>query len=342
MKNILLTILSFIAAPLRSRLALQTEILALRHQLAVYQRSGKRPRISPADRILWGLLSKIWPGWRDVLVFVKPSTVIAWQRRRFRDHWRWLSKRSEPGRPPVAKEIRELIRRMSQANRTWGSPRIVGELGKLGIIVAKSTVEKYMVRSPKPPSSTWKSFLKNHAKDLVSIDFFVVPTVRFKVLFVLVMLAHHRRRIVHFNVTEYPTARWTAQQMVEAFPWDERPRYLLRDRDGVYGVDFRTRVKNMDIREVLIAPRSPWQNPFVERVIGSIRRECLNHVVVLNERHLKRILKGYFGYYHRWRTHLSLDMDCPESRAVQLSESGRIVEFPEINGLHHHYERLAA
>ena len=192
------------------------------------------------------------------------------------------------------------------------------------------------------PSPTWKSFLKNHVKDLVAIDFFVVPTVRFKVLFVLVMLAHHRRRIVHFNVTECPTPQWTAQQVVEAFPWDEAPRYLLRDRDGICGVEFQTRVKNMDIREVLIAPRAPWQNPFVERVIGSIRRECLNHVIVLSESHLKRILVEYSVYYHRWRTHMSLDMDCPESRAVQYPQSGRIVEFPEINGLHHHYERLAA
>jgi len=342
MKSILSIVSCLLGATFRSRLSLQMEILALRHQLAVYHRTGKRPRIRPADRILWAWLSRIWPGWRDVLIFVKPATVIAWQRRRFRDHWRRLSQNSGPGRPQVAKEIRELIRRMSMANSMWGAPRIVGELGKLSISVAKSTVEKYMVRSPKPPSPTWRSFLKNHARDLVAIDFFVAPTVRFKVLFVLVVLAHHRRRVVHFNVTEHPSASWTAQQLVEAFPWDEAPRYLLRDRDGVYGAAFCKRIRSMGIREVLIAPRSPWQNPFVERVIGSIRRECLDDVIVLNERHLKRMLKDYFDYYHGWRTHLSLDMDCPESRPVQPAAAGQIVEFPEVNGLHHHYERCAA
>ena len=198
---------------------------------------------------------------------------------------------------------------MSEANTGWGSPRIVGELRKLGIDVAKSTVEKYRARSRKPPSSTWKVFLNNHVKDLVSIDFFVVPTVRFKVLFVLVVLAHHRRRVVHFNITEHPTAQWTAQQIIEAFPWDTTPKYLLRDRDGIYGDTFRRRVQSMGIEEVLTAPRSPWQNAFVERVIGSIRRDCLDHVIVLNDRHLKRILTDYFHYYHRWRTHLSLEMD---------------------------------
>jgi len=342
MKSILSIVSYLLGATFRSRLSLHMEMLALRHQLAVYQRTGKRPRTRPAYRILWAWLSRIWPNWRDVLVFVKPATVVAWQRRRFRDHWRRLSQNSGPGRPQVAKEIRELIRKMSKANPTGGSPRILGELGKLGISVAKSTVEKYMIRARKPPSPTWRSFLNNHLKDLVAIDFFVVPTVRFRVLFVLVVLAHHRRRVVHFNVTEHPSATWTAQQVVEAFPWDEAPRYLLRDRDKVYGEAFKTRIKNMGVKEVLSAPRSPWQNPFVERVIGSIRRECLDDVIVLNERHLKRMLKDYFDYYHGWRTHLSLDMDCPESRPVQPAAAGQIVEFPEVNGLHHHYERCAA
>ncbi len=172
----------------------------------------------------------------------------------------------------------------------------------------------------------------------MSIDFFVVPTVRFKVLFVLVILAHHRRRIVHFNVTEHPTA----QQIIEAFPWDTAPKYLLRDRDAIYGSQFRRRVRSMGIKEVLTAPRSPWQNAFVERVIGSTRRDCLNHVIVLNERHLKRILKSYFDYYHRWRTHLSLKMDSSKSRPVRSPALGSVIDFPEVGGLHHHYERLAA
>ena len=231
---------------------------------------------------------------------------------------------------------------MSRANPGWGSPRVLGELHKLGVEITKSTVEKYMVRQRKPPSQTWRTFLENHTKDLVSIDFFVVPTVRFVVLYVFVVLAHDRRRVIHFNITEHPTASWTAQQIVEAFPWDEAPRYLLRDRDGVYGREFRGRVHNMGIEEVLIAPRSPWQSPFVERLIGSGRRECLDHIIVRSEGHLRRILSRYFGYYHRSRTHLSLEMDCPEPRVVQPPELGDVVESSEVGGLHHRYERRAA
>jgi transposase InsO family protein len=231
---------------------------------------------------------------------------------------------------------------MWQANPTWGAPHIVGELRKLGIDVAKSTVEKYRVRPERPSSPTWKTFLKNHVQDLVALDFFVVPTVRHKVLFVLVILAHHRRRVVHFNVTEHPTAQWTAQLVVEAFPWETAPRYLLRDRDRIYSVAFRQRVRNMGMEEVVIAPRSPWQNPYVERLIGSIRRECLDHVIVLHENHLRRILMSYLAYYHRWRTHHAFAMDIPSSRAVQSVELGLVWEVSEVGGLHHHYERDAA
>jgi transposase InsO family protein len=231
---------------------------------------------------------------------------------------------------------------MSRANPSWGSPRITSEIRKLGIDVAKATVEKYRVRPRKPPSPAWRAFLANHVKELVSLDFFTVPTVRFEVLFVLIILAHDRRRIVHFHITEHPTARWTAQQVVEAFPWDTAPRFLLRDRDGIYGADFRSRVKSMGVEEVVIAARSPWQSPYVERMIGSIRRECLDNVVVLGERHLRRILKDYFAHYHRWRCHQSLEMDCPEPRAVQPPEVGGVVEVVEAGGLYRHYERLAA
>jgi transposase InsO family protein len=213
---------------------------------------------------------------------------------------------------------------MWQANPTWGAPRIVGELRKLGIDVAKSTVETYRLRPERPSSPTWKTFLTSHVQDLVALDFFIVPTVTHKVLFVLLILAHHRRRVVHVHVTEHPTAPWTTQQVVEAFPWDEAPRYLQRDRDGIYGAYFRQRVHVMGIEEVLIAPRSPWQNPYVERLIGSIRRDCLDHVIVLHERHLRRLLTGYFQYYHRWRTHRALEMDCPLPRAVQRPELGPI------------------
>jgi putative transposase len=342
MKTIVSALLAFLTTLFRSRATLQIEIVALRHQLIVYQRTTLRPRIQPADRMFWSWLSRRWSGWQSALVFVHPRTVIAWQRKRFRDHWAKLSQQGRPGRPAVSKEIKALIRKISVANPSWGSPRIVGELRKLGIDVTKSTVDKYRIRSKQPPSPTWKTFLENHVTDFVSIDFFVVPTVRFKVLFVLVVLAHHRRRVVHFNVTEHPTAQWTGQQIIEAFPWDTAPEHLLRDRDGVYGSQFQKRVKSLGIEEVLTAPRSPWQNAFVERVIGSIRRDCLDHVVVLNERHLKGMLTGYFNYYHRWRTHLSLEMDSPESRSVQPPALGTVVQLPEVGGLHHHYERLAA
>ena len=342
MLPVISALLAFVVGLFRSRASLCLEHLALRHQLAVYQQTIARPRLQSTDRLFWAWLSRLWSGWRNALAFVQPRTVIAWQRTRFRNHWARLSRGTKPGRPVIAKEIRELIQAMWQANPTWGSPRIVGELRKLGIDVAKSTVETYRVRPPKPLSPTWKAFLTNHVQDLVALDFFVVPTVRHTVLFVLVILAHERRRVVHFNITEHPTAQWTAQQVVDAFPWDEAPRYLLRDRDRIYGGTFRQRVRHMGIEEVLIAPKSPWQNPYVERLIGSIRRECLDHVIVLHERHLRRLLTEYFSYYHHWRTHRGLDMDCPRPRPVQRPEVGPIREVPEVGGLHHHYERRAA
>jgi putative transposase len=269
MPSVIPAILAYLTSWFQSRHAMQLEILALRHQLAVYQHSIKRPQLQPSDRFFWAWLARLWPSWQRALEFVKPRTVIAWQKKRFRDYWRHLSQSSKPGRPAISKEVRELIQDMWRSNPTWGSPRIVGELRKLGIHIAKSTVETYRPQATKAPSATWKAFLNNHVKDIVACDFFAVPTVTFRVLFVFVMLAHERRRIVHFNVTEHPTAQWTAQQIVEAFPWDTAPRYLLRDRDSIYGEFFQARVANMGIEEVKIAPRSPWQNPYVERVIGS-------------------------------------------------------------------------
>jgi len=242
----------------------------------------------------------------------------------------------------VSQEVRDLIRKMSLANPLWGAPRIHGELLKLGIEVSQATVAKYMARSRKPPSQTWRTFLNNHVKDLVSTDFFVVPTISFRVLFVFVVLAHHRRRVLHFNVTANPTAEWTAQQMAEAFPWDGAPRYLLHDRDSIYGDSFRQRVRGMGMREVRTAPRSPWQNPYAERLVGSVRRECLDHIVVFSESSLRRTLKSYFDYYLGSRTHLSLDKDSPEPRVVQPCELGTVVELPQVGGLHHRYERRAA
>jgi len=231
---------------------------------------------------------------------------------------------------------------MATANPFWGAPRIHGELLKLGILISERTVSRLLPRNRRPPSQTWKAFLDNHVNELVSIDFFTVPTATFRVLFVLVVLAHRRRMVVHFNVTEHPTAAWTAQQIREAFPEDTTPRYLIRDRDQIYGECFRDRLSDMGIAEVLTAPQSPWQNPVAERLVGSIRHECLDHVIVPGEKHLRRILKSYFDYYLRSRTHLSLAKDAPTTRVVQGPEAGEIVVIPQVGGLHHRYERRAA
>jgi len=342
MKSVTSFVISFLVGTFRSRLSLQSENAALRHQLSVYRRALRRPVTTAGDRLLWSLLARLWLGWRGALFFVQPRTVILWQRKRFRDYWRQLSRSHRPGRPAISKQLRSLIRRMWQANPTWGSPRIVAELKMLGIDIAKSTVEKYRPNLRRPPSPSWRNFLQQHMRDTLAIDFFIVPTVRFRVLFVLVVLAHDRRKIVHFNVTEHPTAEWTAQQLIEAFPWEPPPKYLVRDRDAVYGNYFRKRVRSLGMKDCPIAPRSPWQNPFVERVIGSIRRECLDHIVVLNERHLKRILRSYVAYYHQWRPHRSLELDAPDSRSVHLPEMGTVIEFPTVDGLHHTYLRKAA
>lgn len=242
----------------------------------------------------------------------------------------------------VPRAVRELIRIMSRENPIWGAPRIHGELLKLGIDIGETSVSKYMVRRRKPPSQTWKTFLANHVKSMVSVDFFTVPTIRFQILYVFLVLAHDRRRILHFAVTAHPTAEWSTQQLREAFPWDTAPQYLLRDRDRIFGKEFVDQVKAMGIKQVTSAPRSPWQRAYVERVIGTIRRECLDHVIVFNERSLYRHLRDFVDYYHRSRTHLGLQKDTPESRPVQHAEAGRIISIPKVGGLHHRYERRAA
>ena len=325
----------------RDRTELAAENLALRQQLAALQSKSKRPRLRKRDRIFWVLLSRLWPNWRTALLIVQPDTVIRWHRRGFKLFWRWKSRAGKVGRPQIALEIRKLIRRMSRENPLWGIPRIQSELALLGHIVSETTVGKYRTRHRKPPSQTWRTFLDNHARDIVAIDFFTVPTATFRILFAFVVLRHDRRQVLHFNVTAHPTAKWTAQQIVEAFPYDEAPRFLLRDRDSIYGEFFRERVKNMGIEEVVTAYRSPWQSPYVERLIGSIRRECLRHVIVLNERHLRRILSSYFVYYHKSRTHLSLNRNAPVEREVEPPSCGRVVAIPQVGGLHHRYRRAA-
>jgi len=332
---------TFISA-LRSHRALALENLALRHQLDVLKRNVKRPCLKNRDRALWVLISRLWDDWRKPLTIVQPNTVIRWHRKGFKLYWRWKSSPRWMGRRRVSKEVRDLIRRMSRANPLWGAPRIHGELLKLGIKLSQATVSKYMVRHRKPPSQSWRAFLKNHAKDIVSVDFFTVPTATFRVLFVLLVLSNERRKIVYFNVTESPTAFWTSQQILEAFPWDTVPKCLLRDRDAIFGVDFTHRVESIGIKQVLIAARSPWQNPYVERLIGSIRRECLDHIIIFSEKHLRRLLKKYCRYYHEWRTHLGLEKGCPKPRQTEPPELGTIDSEPMVGGLHHRYFRRVA
>jgi putative transposase len=248
------------------------ENLALRHQLLVLQRSVGRPRLSRWDRIVWVWLSSLWAGWRTTLVIVRPATVLAWHRRGFQLYWRWKSRPNPVGRPRLDAELRQLILRMARENSTWGRRRIQAELALLGYEVAELTVAKYMHRPAPRPSPTWRVFLTAHARDIVGVDFFLVPILTLRLLFVFVVLRHERRELLHINVTDHPSAVWTAQQIIEAFPDDSAPKFLLRDRDAIYGEEFARRVRRMGIREVRIAPHAPWQNPFVERVIGSIRR----------------------------------------------------------------------
>ena len=328
-------------AILTDKAQLAAENIALRQQIVVFKRHAKRPRLQKSDRLFWIWLSALWKEWRFVLTIVKPETVIKWHRQGFRHLWRWKSQPRRTGRPKMRAEIRNLIRKVSQENPLWGAPGIRDELSMLGYVVAKSTVEKYMVRSNRPPPQNWRTFLKNHAGEIVAIDFFTVFTLTFKIFYCFIVFSHSSRRIIHFNITDHPTEQWTAQQVIEAFPWDEAPKYLLRDRDSIFGPAFRRRVKNMGIKQIVISRQSPWQNPYVERVIGSIRRECLDHVIILNERHLHRILTEYHEYYNESRTHLSIDGDSPVGREVEDPDRGKIIAIPVLGGLHHRYKRAA-
>lgn len=334
-------LLPVLARVFGSRRALLAENLALRQQLAVLRRSVARPRLRRRDRLFWVVLSRLWSPWAGALNIVQPETVIRWHRQGFKLYWRWKSRRGKPGRPGVAREVRDIIRRLSRENPNWGVPRIKSEIALLGHNVAESTVAKYMVRHRKPPSQTWRTFLKNHASDIVACDFFTVPTVTFRQLYVFVMLRHSDRRILHMNVTANPTAEWTRQQIIEAFPYDTAPKYLLHDRGSVFNDDFRLLLRNMGIKDVRTAYRSPWQNPYCERVNGSIRRECTDHLIVLNQQHLMARLEEYGRYYNEIRPHLSLDRNAPQPREPDPPANGRVVSTPILGGLHHKYHRVA-
>jgi len=323
---------------IRSRVMLEAEIWTLRQQINVLRRTApKKLSFCAVDRMIFVGLYRLFPKICDALAIVKPDTVVRWHRAGFRSYWRWKSRR-RGGRPIVPVEIRRLIREMSIANPLWGAPRIHGELLKLGIDIGQTSVAKYMARRRGPPSQGWKTFLNNHADGIAAMDLFVVPTISFRLLYGLLIMAHGRRQILWFGVTSHPTAEWMANQLTEACGWEQAPRYLIRDRDGVFGELFVRRLRSMGIRDRPTSPRSPWQNGFAERLIGSIRRECLDHVVVFGERHLRHILLSYMKYYNEVRTHLSLEKDTPVSRAVE--RTGHILGRPVLGGLHHQYIRI--
>ena len=322
----------------RSRAALQAEILVLRHQLNVLRRKGpKRITFRAIDRLLFAGLYRLAPGVLNALKILKPETVIRWHRAGFRAYWHWKS-RPCGGRPKTPADIRRLIREMSVANPLWGAPRIHGELLKLGIDIGQTTVAKYMAKRRQPPSQGWRTFLRNHADGIASMDLFVVPTISFRLLYGLLILRHSRRELLRFAVTAHPNAEWIARQLTEACSWNETPRYLIRDRDGAYGEAFIRRLWAMGIRDRPISAQSPWQNGYAERLIGSIRRECLDHVVVFGEQHLRHLLSSYQRYYNEARTHLSLMKDAPFPRDVQ--GVGRVLSLAVLGGLHHRYVRV--
>jgi putative transposase len=334
----LLTLINALLAD-RSRLALEN--IALRQQITVLKRSVNRAKINDSDRVFWILMRRMHDSWRETLLIAKPETVIAWHHKGWRYYWDRKSKQGNSGRPKIDSEIIELIQRMSRENVTWGAPRIQSELAMLGYEVAMSTVAKYMVRHPKKPSQTWRTFLATHMSVAAACDFFVIPSLTFKPLYCFVVLSHDRRKILHVNVTRHPTDEWTAQQIVEAFPGDgEVPRFLHRDRDSIYGQMFKKKLKAMGIDEVISARKSPWQNPYVERVIGSIRRECTDHIVAVGERHLLRTLQKYRAYYNESQCHLHVDRNAPEPRQVE-DGLGEVVATPHLGGLHHRYGRAA-
>jgi Integrase core domain len=321
----------------RSRAALEAEILVLRHQLNVLRRkSPKRLAFGNIDRLVFAGLYRVAPGVLDALKILKPQTMIRWHRAGFRAYWRWKS-RLGAGRPTTQADIRQLIRDMSAANPLWGAPRIHGELLKLGIDVGQTTVAKYMVRRRQPPSQGWKTFLHDHADGIASMDLFVVPTISFRLLYGFLILQHSRRELLWLGVTARPSAHWIARQLTEAYGWQQAPQYIIRDRDCLYGDVVIQRLRAMGIRDRPISPRSPWQNGYSERLIGSIRRDCLDHVVVFGERHLRHLLNSYQKYYNEARTHLSLHKDAPVPRAVHTV--GLPLAMPVLGGLHHQYFR---
>jgi len=342
MIRILITFLKFFNAFFRSRCSLSLEILALRQQLGVLKRKYPRPRLRTHDRVFWILLRRLWPAWNNVLVIVKPETVVSWHRAGFRLFWRLRSRPRSLGRPMINAEIRALIRRLAKENPGWGAPRIQGELLKLGFDVSERTVSRYLRRLSPPDQARklWAAFLRNHREVIGAMDFFAVPTVTFRVLHCFFVIVHCRRRILHFNLTEHPSGPWIVQQLREAFPESGPYRCMILDRDAKFGKEVDDLLAAGGVNPMRISPASPWQNGIAERWVGSCRRELLDHLIVINEAHLRRLMRDYISYYHADRIHDSLEKDAPTHRPVTSKpcQSARLVSFPRAGGLHHRYD----
>jgi hypothetical protein len=327
----------------RARRSLVLENLALRQQLVALKRRHPRPKLAAFDKLFWVLARRFWSGWKQVLIVVSPETVVRWHRTGFALYWRVISRaRRKVGRRRISKEIRDLIFRMMTENPTWGAPRIHGELLMLGFDASERTISRWMRRAPRnpEPARRWLAFLRNHREAIAAMDFFTVPTVTFHVLYCFFVISHNRRRVLHFNVTRYPSSAWIVQQLREAFPDQLAPRFLIFDRDAKYGAEVPIAVQSMAIRAVRTSLQSPWQNGVAERWIESCRRDLLDHVIVASERHLKRLLSDYLRYYHEDRTHLGLSKQTPNGRTHSVGQ-GRVVGRPRLGGLPHRYDRAA-
>jgi len=335
------SLFEWFTAFLRSRNSLGLEIVALRQQVIVLKRKHPRSRLSVWDQVFWVLLRRVWSRWAEVLVVVKPETVVRWHRAGFRLYWRWLSRRRELGRPRIGSQIRQLIDRMAKENPLWGVPRIHGELVKLGFVVSERTVSRYLGRVGRKGDARklWLIFLRNHREVIAAMDFFTVPTATFRVLYCFFVINHSRRRILHFNATEHPTTAWIGQQLREAFPEATAPRHLILDRDGKYEGEASEVLRSLSCDLIRTAYQSPWQNGLAERWVGSCRRELLDHLIVFNATHLRRLVREYLGYYHADRLHDSLDKDAPTPRPIERRNAARprLAAMPRVGGLHHRY-----
>jgi len=346
MLRILGLIVAFSARLFRSRRDLLFENLALRQQLSVIVRKRPRPRLTLPDKLFWALLCRLWSGWKEAILIVQSETVVRWHRAGFKLYWKWISRRRmSVGRSPTSKELRELIFRMVTENPTWGAPRIHGELKMLGFEISERTVLNWMRKAPRnpEPAKRWATFLANHREAIAAMDFFTVPTLTFGVLYGFFDIAHARRQILHFNVTRHPTSAWVSQQLREAFPYDTAPKYLIHDRDSIFNTEVMETMKVVGLKSVRTTFKSPWQNGIAERFVCSCRRDLLDHVIVLNERHLKRLMADYVRYYHEDRTHLGLDKRTPTGRKTATDTTARVkvISMPRLGGLHHRYDLAA-